>query len=522
MTLVSLNKGIAVALLLALLGPAACGRGDDTIGWTEITNNPSNCIGCGESEVPGSSGDGDGDVTGDGDGDITGDGDGDGDANKNGLICEGDSFELSAEFEGPCEKSERAIEVNVGHSPEAAVRAMYCQINGSEPSTELLSAKARDLRVHDHVRRIDIAWSLCEAAGRDCDLNFSDPWACQVDHQESCTQASSRDLGAVMMFFSECPTGVNCERYWANNHSLGMTRSHSLLGFGQQSAGVYNPANAGFWKREFLDARWAGLQFLMLNVYGPDIISRDKPLRRASEALDDIGGGIGLALMDDTWGWRSGHPAPFNQIPNLDDTEASATLLYESKWKAFFEEIPEEHWYKHEERPLIYFYNAGTLKPRSSAPPVLKRMKELFATDFGVEPFVIVDTAFFEDEGAMNAVADGRFTWYSFGDGNPNSYNPSVYTLHEKTVTHAMVRWDAVGRDRPGEQANEADLIRKGPEHLEQVLADSANSDFTVLATWNDLGEGTGINRAYDYYYEGEWLKPDHFMRMIRSSQCSE
>lgn len=522
MTLASLNKSLTASLLLALLGPAACGRGDDIIAPTEITDNPSNCLGCGESELPDPGGDGDGDMGGDGDGDIGGDGDGDGDDDKNGLVCADSEFELTAEFDGPCEKAERAIEVNLGNSPEAAVRAIYCQINGAEPSAEVLEAKARDLRVHDHVRRIDIAWSLCEEAGRDCDLNFSDPWACQVDHQDTCDRKGTRDVGAVMMFFSECPTGVNCERYWANNHSLGMTRSHTLLGFDGKPAGVYNPSNAGFWKREFLDARWAGLQFLMLNAYGPDMQSRDNPLRRATEALEDIDGGIGLALMDDTWGWRDGHPAPYNEIPNLDETEASAKLLYEEKWKIFFEEIPEKHWYKHEGRPLIYFYNAGTLKPRSSAPPVLKRMKELFVADFGVEPFVIVDTAFFEDEFAMNAVADGRFTWFSFGDGNPNSYNPSVNTLHEKTVTHAMVRWDAVGRDRPGEQANEGDLIRKGPEHLEQVLSDSVDSDFTVLATWNDLGEGTGINRAYDYYYEEGWLKPDHFMRMIRESQCSQ
>jgi hypothetical protein len=41
-----------------------------------------------------------------------------------------------------------------------------------------------------------------------------------------------------------------------------------------------------------------------------------------------------------------------------------------------------------------------------------------------------------------------------------------------------------------------------------------------VIATWNDLGEGTGIHRNYDYYAGGRWLEPDHFMRLIRSSQA--
>ncbi len=428
---------------------------------------------------------------------------------------------MGPEWDGPCTATTRAIELNWGNSPEAAVRAIYCQINGAEPPVGLARGRAKDLRDEETVRRIDIAWDFCADAGRSCNLQYADPWECQVDHQASCERSGTRDVGAVMMFFSDCPNGTNCEQYWANTHALGMTRQHSLLGFDSRKAGVYNPANPGFWRREFLDARWAGLQFLMPNVYGPDIGSGDKPLRRAVEALDDIGGGIGLALMDDTWGWRSGHAEPFNQIPDLNDTEAAATLIYEAKWKAFFEEVPEKHWYKHDGQPLIYFYNAGTLKPRTGAPALIGRMKEMFEADFGVEPFVIVDTAFFEDEAAMNAQADGRFQWFSFGDGSPGAYSPSNFTLHEKTVTHAMVRWDAVGRDHGKQSAQPSDLIRKGPEHLAQVLADSADSDITVLATWNDLGEGTGVNRNYDYYHEGQWLTPDHFMSMIRESQCS-
>jgi hypothetical protein len=42
-----------------------------------------------------------------------------------------------------------------------------------------------------------------------------------------------------------------------------------------------------------------------------------------------------------------------------------------------------------------------------------------------------------------------------------------------------------------------------------------------LLETWNDLGEGTGITRNYDYYDQGAWLTPDAFMNAIRSSQCS-
>jgi hypothetical protein len=41
-----------------------------------------------------------------------------------------------------------------------------------------------------------------------------------------------------------------------------------------------------------------------------------------------------------------------------------------------------------------------------------------------------------------------------------------------------------------------------------------------MIATWNDLGEGTGIEHNYDYYAEGAWLPPNAFMQRIRASQC--
>jgi hypothetical protein len=59
----------------------------------------------------------------------------------------------------------------------------------------------------------------------------------------------------------------------------------------------------------------------------------------------------------------------------------------------------------------------------------------------------------------------------------------------------------------------------KGPENLARVLEATRNADILVLATWNDLGEGTGINRAYDYWYQDRWLAPDVFMQMLRRAR---
>jgi hypothetical protein len=73
-------------------------------------------------------------------------------------------------------------------------------------------------------------------------------------------------------------------------------------------------------------------------------------------------------------------------------------------------------------------------------------------------------------------------------------------------LDHFMAKWDSVGRENDARLATANDGIVKGPELLEKYLAVSAPSDLTMIATWNDLGEGTGITRNFDYYHQGTWL----------------
>jgi Domain of unknown function (DUF5010) len=419
------------------------------------------------------------------------------------------AFQLQADFDGPCE-AEATIDVNRGQSPEAFVRAANCQINGAEPSADVVTSWVQQLQTDAWVRRIDVVRSLCNAAGKSCALSYSDPWQEQVLLTTPCVRKTQRDVGAVLMFFSECPSGVNCGLDWANTHVSGMALPHPLYAFGDVLTGYYHPDNAGFWKRELVDARWAGLQFMLVNTYGPDL----DHLGSLSKALADIGGGIQIALMDDTSAWGQPQQAPpWNTLPNLADATAAAQTIYQAKWKPFFQAIAPADWYRVKGRPLVYFYNAGTLKPLNVAAGVVAGLKQLFATDFGVEPFVAVDKAYFADPG-MPAVADSEFIWDTFSGGT------SHFDLAGVTHDHFMVKWDPLGRDHPGAVATASDGIVKGPELLTQALDASAASGLAVFATWNDLGEGTGINRNYDYYDQGQWLTPHAFMSILRGAQC--
>jgi Domain of unknown function (DUF5010) len=421
-------------------------------------------------------------------------------------------FHLKPEWQGPCAQT-NTVDVNLGNAPEVFVRAAYCQITGKEPPPETVAQWSGRLRQDDHVRRVDVVRKIASEQKRAVKLRYSDPWAAEPELLDPPVRQSKRDVGAVFMFFFGCPGGTNCEMDWANTHAVGMDGPHPLMGMGKGEGGLYSPSEPGFWRRELLDAQYAGLQFLMLNTYGPDIA--DGKLAPLAKALASIDHPIKIALFDDTWTWGQPYFGDFwKQKPDLMDPEKAANTLYEAKWKPFFQQIDKSHWYRFKGRPFIYFYNSGTLEPRERSAAVLSKMKARFKADFGEEPFVDVDAAYFADQD-MPRVADARFNWMTLN--LPDKMSRS--RLNGSIIDHAMVKWDAVGRDRPGEIAKSSDRIIKDGAILKQVLSNSSDAELLILATWNDLGEGTGVNRNYDYYAGGHWLEPDYFMRLIRASQ---
>lgn len=426
-----------------------------------------------------------------------------------------DAFVLKPEWKGPVRASD-TVDVDLGNSPEAFVQAAYSQIHGALPPTALVQAWAQRLRTDPRLRRVDVVRSLAQAAGKTVKLAYSDPWANDPELPPAGPKHGKRDIGAVMMFFFHCPGGVNCGMDWAANHVQGMQAPSPSLAW-DGKPGFYDASNPGFWRHELRDAKAAGLDFVLANVYGPDM-DQEGQVKTLAQALAGEADPVKVALLDDTWPWGERWFGPAWQLkPDLRDPTRAAARLYEAKWKPFFSQVPRRDWYLVDGRPLIYFYNAGKLLPLDQSASTLERMQARFKRDFGVKPYLVVDQAYFADPD-MARVADGRFIWdpLTWGD---SADHISWSSMHGKVLAHAMVRWDSVGRDKPGQSPGPQDRILQGPEMLKQVLDATRGADILVLATWNDLGEGTGLNRAYDYYYLGRWLAPDTFIQMIRQAR---
>ncbi|MEA2697413.1 MAG: hypothetical protein QOI66_1684, partial [Myxococcales bacterium] len=315
-------------------------------------------------------------------------------------------FKLKPDFAGPCARAE-VVDVNLGNTPETFVHAAHCQITGQPPPDALVATWAQRMRDEYYVRRIDVVRTLCADNKRECKLSYSDPWVAQEELTGAPERHSKRDVGAVFMFFFDCPGKVNCDMDWANTHAPGMDGPSSLYGMKPGQKAVYHPSQPGFWRRELMDAKYAGIDFLMLNTYGPDI--ENGKLKPLSDALKTLESPVKIALFDDAWTWGEPYFGDFwKQKPDLRDTDKAAKTIYEAKWKPFFSQVDKQHWYRFAGRPFIYFYNSGTLEPRTKAAALITKMKALFKADFGEEPFVDVDIAYFDDP-AMPEAADAKF-----------------------------------------------------------------------------------------------------------------
>jgi hypothetical protein len=421
-------------------------------------------------------------------------------------------FVLKPDWNGQIQRRE-VVDVNLGHTPETFVRAAHAQITGQPAPDALIKRWARELRTNPRLRRIDLVRLLAKEADRSLELSYGDPWQAHPELHGAPERGTQRQVGAVFVLSFNGPGEATRTVDWASSHALGMDRAHELYGFERGERGYYVPSEAGFWRRELSDAQWAGLDFLLLSSRGPDV-EHDKlaPLRRALESLREP---IKLALCDDTCAWGQPWFGPsWQKRPDLSQPDAAARTIYEAKWQPFFRQLDRQHWYRFKGQPLIYFRDSGTLEPRSQSSELLARLKALFEAEFGETPFLCVDSSYFEDP-RVEARADASFKWFTFDLAEKRSRS----TLNGHVIDHAMVRWDSVGRDRPGDLPTPSDLLVKGSELLEQVLHESSDAELLVLASWNDLGEGTGINRNYDYWVNGSWLSPEHFMRKVRVSQ---
>ena len=261
----------------------------------------------------------------------------------------GSGFTLKKQVTPPFYGSRRTLDINLGESPTDFAAACWWQLTGEHLSPAEVQSWAAKLGTPEAPRRIDLALLMAQKASVTPDIYYSDPWEKQIPLQGVPERKVKRQIGAAMMFFFNCPGLPNGSPHWCNNHAPGMVNRAEIWGFGPKRDGFYNPANPGFWYREFKDATFAGLNFLLLDCYGPDWQSPIPQSLTAgwnklkSESADEP---VKIGLFDDTWTWGKPYFGPFwKNPPDLSKTDEAAKTIYEAKWKPFYQGIPKDSWF---------------------------------------------------------------------------------------------------------------------------------------------------------------------------------
>ncbi|MGB9620022.1 MAG: DUF5010 domain-containing protein, partial [Armatimonadota bacterium] len=323
-------------------------------------------------------------------------------------------------------------------------------------------------------------------------------------------------IGAFLFYWYDAPNN-NANASQMPYHPYGLA-GDSWVGYNN---GYYSMLNQCWWEAEFADMRRAGIDVAALVCWGDHISVANYMV----PALERSGVGIKIAMFDDTtsecceWNVDQGRSYyPHSPMPLSD--EANWTYFYDRKIKPFFQAIPQKFWATHngadlEEggRPIIITYTAGWFSGVSSYGTALWQwVKDRFAADFkdannnAIVPWLILENSWFQQGGAGSA--DGRYAW-----GAATCWGSS-YELGGYRVSSVGPGYDDRLIRSPGLYVDRYEGYRLvGSFNGQQAF----NSDLVMLETWNELWEGTAIQRCKDYPRSaGGYLPETYYIDLSR------
>jgi len=311
----------------------------------------------------------------------------------------------------------------------------------------------------------------------------------------------------------------------------------------------YSSLNRYWYAQELRDMQLAGVQIVLPVSWGdhPFPWFRTRWLLRLVEANRTLDPPLKIGLFDDTTSevceyrdyadnGRLDNSSYFGTGPALDLRQAiSGFFFYDRKIRPFFQTIPQEMWATHDGRPveeggrpLIVVYGSWGMTHLEKAGELWRAVKEAFARDFHdsrgqpITPWIILEDSWFtqaalEGEPSLETVADGRYVWGSALLG------PRVREWHGYTVASVgpgfddrklkgekggreQPRWITPGGEAGGPDAFLSASLAMVPPHTNLLL----------IETWNELWEGTSVERAGYPDMAGQAVPEDLYLDTLR------
>ncbi len=321
----------------------------------------------------------------------------------------------------------------------------------------------------------------------------------------------------------------------------------------------YSARNRLWYIDEIQQMKLAGVDYIFPVYWGDHPIFsffNTENLKELVAAIDWIGSDLKIGLFDDTtsqvsqWNYDNGRDyAPYPAM-NIADTTLW-TYFYEDKVQPYFQTIPRRLWATHNGEPvekggrpivITWIAESNDLNPdgpsffsyHGAAASLWDHIKKRFVEDFGVEPFLILETTWYERAGDLGPVGDAQYAWgaaafhsiwYDRNGYVVSSVGPG-YDDHLVRAATPRRRPRNLVHDEKGVESSGNSTAFFRNEYLMNVPIPQwphhgvrPDSNLVLIETWNELFEGTAIEKMLDWpdlVNRSETLAPETYIQTLR------
>jgi hypothetical protein len=249
-----------------------------------------------------------------------------------------------------------------------------------------------------------------------------------------------------------------------------------------------------WWNAIVRQALDAGLGWLAAACWGQDTSADPAGLGPLLRAVDANGGGLKIALFDDTTSEvlrknrAKGHgyqTSPRFDLADLDGTgEGGLQYFYDQQWKRFFQTVPDRYRLKIDGRPVIFMWLGGDVwySHQDSFHTVLQGLRNATYRDFGFDPFVIPDVTWSRLDPLTDA--DAYNDWFI-----PNLRNVTLTSFNNISVGHLIAGYDCSRCSPPGPVVDRQD----GRMYISSLETVAALSDLVLIEGFVDVDENAHL-----------------------------
>ena len=350
------------------------------------------------------------------------------------------------------------------------------------------------------------------------------------------TRTPAKQLGALLFPWFDAPDPSYATDIINDPRGLGGD-PYDGYGAGYPGGGYYSSLNEYWWEGVFSDMKRAGLDFVEIQhcpghgsrLYIPD--NTDQILAALERSGCDLklamfGGNSAVAI------WNNENGRGWNVDPPLDLSRPDiVTYFYDKDIKSFFAAIPKKYWATHNGlsleqggRPIVITYATSgysSFDLGTYGNNIWISVKQRFAADFkdangnGIVPFLVLESSWFVN--GAGAYADGRYGWAAA------VYGPNTYGVGGYYTTQIGPGYDDRLIRNPGGYTPRQD----GGQMVRWFNSRPAgrnifDSNLILVETWNELAEGSGIERSLDYPADaGGYLPETHYIDTFRNLAAS-